>query len=323
MNNFADRLIEAIRRKKTTAVVGLDPRPDLMPASIVARYSLAGSAAPALWARAVEEFCCRVLDVVAPLAPAVKMQSAFFELHGAPGIAALHAVTRKAQRLGLVAILDAKRGDIGSTCEAYADAAFRPTETAKPLTGLAGGLDADALTVNPYLGRDSLDPFLDFARRGDRGLFVLVRTSNPGSSDLQQLATIETGRLVYSHVAEWVREWSEATRGASGYGAVGAVVGGTAREQIAECRHAMPGAVLLIPGYGAQGAAAADIAAAFDERGLGAIVNSSRGILFPRGPANPRGDGAGRDWEACVEQALREMIADLAKHTPAGRLQTS
>jgi orotidine-5'-phosphate decarboxylase len=320
MSNFADRLVEAVCRKRTPAVVGLDPRPDLMPASIIQRYALAGSAAPPLWARAVEEFCCRVLDVVAPLVPAVKMQSAFFELHGAPGIAALSAVTRKAQRLGLVTILDAKRGDIGSTCEAYADAAFRRIDqAAKPLTGMAGGLNADALTVNPYLGRDSLDPFLDFARRGSSGLFVLVRTSNPGSSDLQQLATAQAGRPVYSHVAQWVREWSEATRGASGYSAVGAVVGGTAREQIVECRRAMPGAVLLIPGYGAQGAAASDIAAAFDERGLGAIVNSSRGILFPRAST----DQVARDWEANVERAAREMIADLAHHTPAGRLQSA
>jgi orotidine-5'-phosphate decarboxylase len=320
MSQFGDRLVAAVREKKTPAVLGIDPRADWLPRELVERHGLGRAAAPRVWARAVEEFCSRVLDVVAPCVPAIKCQSAFFELYGAPGIEALLATMAKARRLGLLRILDAKRGDIGSTSEAYAQAAFGAAAAGSAAAaGVLAG--ADALTVNPYMGKDSLEPFLEFARTGDRGLFVLVRTSNPGSGDLQQLDAGPSARPVWSHVAAWVREWSEATRGHSGYGAVGAVVGGTAGEQIAQSRAAMPAAPLLIPGYGAQGAAASDIAAAFDERGLGALVNSSRGVLFPG-----RSDAAGassREWEADIERALQRMIADLAAQTPAGKLRVS
>ncbi len=320
MDHFGDRVVEAVQAKGTPALVGLDPRPDLLPGSLVARHGLRAGASQQIWASAIEEFCSRVLDVVAPLVPAVKVQSAFFELHGAGGIAALRIVMAKARRLGLVTILDAKRGDIGSTSEAYAKSAFGRADTIESTRSNPGGCDgADALTVSPYLGKDSLEPFLKYARLQGRGLFVLVRTSNPGSSDLQQLADQAAGQPIYSHVAQWVRGWSEETRGKSGFGSVGAVVGGTAREQIAELRAAMPGTILLIPGYGAQGATAADIASAFDERGLGALVNSSRGILFPDKPAGGVAEQTGA-WEEQIEAALRRMIADLAKHTPAGRL---
>lgn len=320
MDHFGDRVVEAIQAKGTPAMVGLDPRADLLPGSLVARHGLGVGASKQLWARAIEEFCSRVLEVVAPHVPAVKLQSAFFELHGALGIAAMRVVLSKARRLGLVAILDAKRGDIGSTSEAYAEAAFGKATALGGLSGLAGGLaGADALTVSPYLGRDSLEPFLKHARQHGRGLFVLVRTSNAGSRDLQQIADQASGRPIYSHVAQWVREWSEETRGRSGYGSVGAVVGGTAGDQIAELRAAMPGTWLLIPGYGAQGATATDIASAFDDRGLGAIVNNSRGILFPKIDDDPDAPGA---WERAVEAALKRMIDDLAQNTPAGRLRS-
>ena len=148
---------------------------------------------------------------------------------------------------------------------------------------------------------------------------MLVRTSNPGSRDLQHLSSVEASRPIYRHVADWVREWSQTTRGTAGYGSVGAVVGGTAGDQIAELRAAMPGTWLLIPGYGKQGATAADIASAFDERGLGAIVNNSRGILFPKIDGDPDAQGA---WERAVEAALKRMIDDLAQNTPAGKLRT-
>jgi orotidine-5'-phosphate decarboxylase len=167
------------------------------------------------------------------------------------------------------------------------------------------------------LGKDSLEPFIEHAQKKGRGIFVLVRTSNPGSADLQQLATLPSGEPVYRVVAEWTRGWSLHTRGKSGYGSVGAVVGATAGDQIAELRAALPNTWLLIPGYGAQGAKASDIAHAFDEQGLGAIVNNSRQILFPKIQGNDQGPGS---WERAVEAAIKQMIDDLAQNTPAGKL---
>jgi orotidine-5'-phosphate decarboxylase len=318
MLRFGDRLADAVRRKQTPAIVGVDPRTELLPRSIVARHGLGAGASMRVWAAAVEEFCSRVLDVVAPLVPAVKFQSAFFERHGAAGVASLEVLMRRARRLGVLVILDAKRGDIGSTSEAYAESAFGRLADLQAAGGTSDW-GADALTVSPYLGKDSLEPFLQFARLAGRGLFVLVRTSNRGSSDLQHLSSVEGNQRIYRHVAEWVREWSHATRGSSGFGAVGAVVGGTAGEQIAELRAAMSGTWLLIPGYGAQGATAADLVSAFDERGLGAIVNNSRGILFPQIDGDSDAPGA---WECAVQAALKGMINDLAQKTAAGRLRT-
>lgn len=316
MLHFADRVIEEVRRTRTPAVVGLDPRPDLLPLPLRAKHGLKRWAADRLWAAAVEEFCSRVLDLVANRVPAVKVQSAFFELYGAPGIAALHGLIRKAKRLGLLTILDGKRADIATTAGAYAQAAFgRPAVFGE----LPAALRADAVTVNPYLGQEALEPFLEFARAGEHGLFVLVHTSNPGAADLQHLPGSVAGRTVYSEVAGWVRAWSESTAGQSGYGTVGAVVGATAGK-VTELRQAMPQAILLVPGYGAQGGAANQVAGAFDNQGLGALVNSARSVLFPRGQQAAKGRGPAKDWEGSIERALSSMIADLAEHTPAGQL---
>ena len=319
MQHFADRVLAAIRHKKTPAVVGLDPRPEWLPRPLWQRHGLGPAASERIWATAVEEFCSRVLDVVAPLVPAVKVQSAFFELLGAPGIRTLRLMLHKARHVGLVTILDAKRSDIGSTSEAYAQAAFgNPAATTG---GMAGGNPlADALTVNPYLGRDSLGPFLKYAQDGTHGLFVLVRTSNPGSADVQQLTCAQGARPIYAEIADWVREWSEASLGPCGYGSVGAVVGATAGEQLAELRRAMPRTMLLVPGYGAQGATAADVAPAFDPQGLGVLVNSSRAVLFPEGATSDAAGPSADAWEDAIDRALRRMIADLAEHTLAGKL---
>jgi orotidine-5'-phosphate decarboxylase len=313
MPHFGDRLLQAMLAKKTPAMVGIDPKPQLLPKAIVERHALDRVAAPRVWAQAVEEFCSRVLDVVAPRVAVVKFQSAYFELLGAPGIATLRELLRKARRLGLLTILDAKRGDIGSTSEAYAESVFAPLAadagTPEPI--------ADAVTVSPYLGKDSLEPFVKYARESGCGVFVLVRTSNPGSRDLQQLATSPTGMPAYRVVATWVAEWSNATRGESGYGCVGAVVGGTAGDQIAELRGVLPHTWLLIPGYGAQGASAADIAQGMSESGTGALVNNSREILFPKIADSA---DAARDWESAVAAALDRMIRELGETTPAWRL---
>lgn len=285
MTHFSDRLASAIRVKQTPLCVGLDPRLESLPTSIAKRHS--GPAA------AYEEFCFRVLDIVAPHVGVVKPQSAFFEACGPGGFVALKNVMTKARQLGLVTILDAKRGDIASTASAYAEAAFT-------------AFDADALTVNPYLGRDAVEPFIQAARRAGRGLFVLVRTSNAGAGLFQNLLC--ESRPLYRHVAEAVAVWNRDNLAANGYGDVGAVVGATHPAELAELRAALPECWLLVPGYGAQGGKAADIAAAIRPDGLGAIINSSRGITFPFKP-----DDA--DWEAQIERATRSAVDELRRVT--------
>jgi orotidine-5'-phosphate decarboxylase len=218
-------------------------------------------------------------------------------------------VIRHARQAGLLVILDGKRNDIGTTAEAYAEAYLSPSH--RSLWG------SDALTVSPYLGADSLEPFVAATASAGTGIFVLVKTSNPGGGTLQDLKC--DGRPLYRHVGDLVERLAAQTAGAAGYGAVGAVVGATYPEQLAELRAAMPHAWILIPGFGSQGGTASDVAAGFDPQGLGAIVNNSRGIIF----AHARQEYAGRfgtNWQAAAEAATRDMIAALRSETPAGRL---
>lgn len=284
--HFADRLLRACRAKGNALCVGLDPRWDMLPAEIRARH---GTVAPAY-----EEFCLRVLDVVAPLVPVVKPQSAFFEACGPAGLTALQAVLRHARERGLMTILDSKRNDIASTATAYADAVFGPHAV----------WPADAMTINPYLGRDAVEPFLASARKVDAGVFVLVRTSNKGAGQFQDLEC--AGKSLYRHVAEAVAAWAAERVGQCGYGDVGAVVGATHPAELAQIRQWVPNVLFLVPGYGAQGGSAADVAAAFRADGTGAVVNSSRGITFAFSPSEPR-------WEAAVEHATRTAMDDLAR----------
>jgi orotidine-5'-phosphate decarboxylase len=277
MQSFSDRLAAATRAKHTALCVGLDPRFDLLPRSLRERYK---SEPPG----AVEEFCLRVLDIIAPVAQIVKPQSAFFEALGTAGIYVLQHVMQRGKELGLIRILDAKRGDIASTAEAYATFAFDQ-------------FDADALTVNPYLGRDAVEPFIARARQDGRGLFVLVRTSNPGAGLFQDLNC--NGKPLYQHVAAAVKEWN------AGRGDVGAVIGATHPSELKKLRELLPDEWFLIPGYGAQGGTAADIRCGFRADGLGAIVNSSRGVTFPFQPDDP-------NWESAIEKAARAAANELA-----------
>lgn len=305
MQHFADRLAAAVRAKGNALCVGLDPRWETLPLEVRSRH---GEGALAAVARAYEEFCSRVLDVVAPLVPVVKPQSAFFEACGPAGMTALARVLARARQLGLVTILDSKRNDIASTAQAYAEAALGGTQ----VDGVRHAVwDADALTVNPYLGRDAVEPFLQVARASGRGVFVLVRTSNAGAGQFQDLVC--TGRPLYQHVAAAVGEWARENLGQCGFGDVGAVVGATHPAELAEVRRLVPEVVFLIPGYGAQGGSAADTAAGFRVDGLGAIVNSSRGIIASFDPSAP-------DWEAAVAAATRRTIADLVANTPLKQL---
>ncbi len=296
MTPFAERLAHAVQSKRTPLCVGLDPRWESLPAVIRTRHAdgtLAGVAA------AYREFCLKILDLVAEHVPAVKPQSAFFEACGPAGMAAMPAVISKAKQLGLIVILDAKRGDIASTAAAYAEAAFAGT----PHEGRTLPVwNADALTVNPYLGRDAVEPFITTARQSAGGLFILVRTSNPGSGLFQNLEC--DGKKMYQHVADAVTAWNGENLAANGYGDCGAVVGATHPKELAELRARMPGVWFLVPGYGAQGGTAADVAAAFDTQGMGAVVNSSRGITFPFKPDDP-------NWESAVVTATRKAADEL------------
>ncbi len=303
---FGDALAAAVRRTKCPVVVGLDPRKESLPAGLL----------PTSWgdevdaiAQAFRSFCNGVIDVVADLVPAIKLQCAFFEQLGPAGMRVLCHVVDHARRRGLLVILDAKRNDIGTTAEAYARGYLGANESA---------WKGDALTVSPYLGKDSLEPFFRVACERHAGVFVLVKTSNPGGGLLQDLSV--GGTTVYEHVADFVESWASESCGQSGYGSVGAVVGATYPDQLARLRQRMPHAWLLVPGFGAQGATAADVVGAFDDDGLGAIVNSSRAIIFAHARDEYRQHFGDANWEAAVESATRDMIEQLRSATTTSRL---
>jgi orotidine-5'-phosphate decarboxylase len=246
-------------------------------------------------AKATECYCRAVIDAVVDSAAIIKPQAAFFEQLGPHGMVALHALVAYCRQCGLDVLLDGKRGDIGTTAEGYADAYL----------GRQSPWSCDALTVNPYLGDDTLEPFVKTANQRGAGVFVLVKTSNPGSGFLQDLEL--DGQRIYHRVSQVVQRHAAGSAGQSGYGNIGAVVGATYPEQLGEMREAMPNAWLLIPGYGAQGGTAKDVAVGFDPNGLGAIVNSSRGIIFayllPKYQHLP--------WQEAIAQASRDMASEL------------
>jgi orotidine-5'-phosphate decarboxylase len=265
--NFADRLAEAVERKRSQLVVGLDPRPDLLPVELRGEAHLGRARA----AEACSRFCRGLVDAVAPYVVAVKPQVAFFEALGSDGLRALEEVCGYSRAAGLQVIADGKRGDIGSTARAYAAAFLEPVDGNAPL--------ADALTVNPYLGRDSLDPYLAACRRDGAGIFCVVKTSNRGGSEVQDLA-LSDGRPVWQQVAELVSEWGADLVGEHGLSSVGAVIGATHPRAVGEARRLLPRSVLLLPGVGAQGATPADVARAFTSGPASALVNVARDVIY-------------------------------------------
>ena len=265
--NFADRLAEAVARKHSQLVVGLDPRLDVLPMELRGEAVLGRAAA----ASAVGRFCRGIVDAVAPYVVAVKPQSAFFEALGPDGMRALEDVCDYARSVGLLVLLDAKRGDIGSTARAYATAYLEPREGGTPL--------ADAMTASPYLGTDSVEPFLAACRRHGSGIFFLVRTSNAGAIDVQDLA-LSDGRPLWQYLAALVHEWGEPFVGEHGLSSIGAVVGATYPRGVSEARRLMPQAPLLLPGVGAQGATPADVARAFTSGPASALVTASRSVIY-------------------------------------------
>lgn len=295
--NFADRLVEAVRHMGTPLCVGLDPvlarmTPDIVKTAVARKGPGREGAAGAL-----EAFCRRVLGALCGRVPAVKIQSACFELYGPAGAAAFEAVIKDARALGYVVIGDLKRGDIGPSAEAYANAwlggAALPDGKTHPGPGL------DAMTVNAYPGPDSVDPFLAACRRQDAGLFVLVATSNPGAATFQDVGV--DGSRLYEVVAREVHRWGAGLRGACGYSSVGAVVGATKPEVARSLRTLLPHAYFLMPGIGAQGATAEDLAPFFNADGLGALVPVSRSLIYAQ-ESRPG---------VALEDAVREQAENL------------
>ncbi|MDR3552675.1 MAG: orotidine-5'-phosphate decarboxylase [Clostridia bacterium] len=303
-----DRLIEKITALQNPTVVGLDPSPERIPAFLRdAAYERYGET-PEGAAEAVLAFNKGIIDALYDIVPAVKPQCAFYERLGWQGMRALHETIRYARAKGMFVIADGKRNDIGSTMKAYAEAWLGAVCTGGAPYEPFG---ADALTVGGYLGRDGIAPLLDACKDFDKGIFVLVKTSNPSSGELQDVMTGDGP--VYRRMGLLCEQWGACLPGRYGYSAVGAVVGATYPSQLTELRALLPHTFLLVPGYGAQGGSAADAAKAFDQNGLGAIVNSSRAILY----AYEKEGCSGRDYAAAARrEALRmrsELTAEIGK----------
>ena len=283
---FGDRVAEAVDRKRSQLLVGLDPRPELLPVELRGDVHLSRAAA----ADAVARFCRGLVDAVAPYVVGVKAQLAYFETMGADGMRAFEEVCEYARAANLLVVADGKRGDIGSTARAYADAYLeRRDDAPQPV---------DALTVNPYLGGDSIEPLLAACRRAGTGIFCLVKTSNAGSADLQD-ATLSDGRRVWHQVAELVSDWGRDLVGERGLSSVCPVVGATYPRAVGEARSLMPHAILLLPGIGAQGATPADVARAFTSGPASALVPVSRSVIYAFRVA-------GADWrKAAAAEAAR------------------
>lgn len=284
---FGDRLAEAVERKRSQLVVGLDPRVELLPVELRGQATEGRQAA----AEAVERFCRGIVDAVCPHAVAVKPQLAFFEQLGAAGLRAFEQACEYARHAGLLVLADGKRGDIGSTARAYA-AAYLEGEPPR----------ADALTVNPYLGRESIEPFLTACRNAGGGVFCLVKTSNAGA-DVQDV-TLSDGTPMWQHVARLVAEWGEELVGERGLSSVGAVVGATHPRAVAEARKLMPQTIFLLPGVGEQGASPADLARAFTSGPASALVAASRSVIY----AYRGGDD---DWRRAAGAEAARLRADV------------
>ncbi|MBW3093008.1 orotidine-5'-phosphate decarboxylase [Bifidobacterium sp. 82T10] len=313
-----DRLIEAIENAQNPSVVGLDPTPALVPPQVVASFadevrdSVEDPAEipAAQLAVAYFEFNRTIIDAVADIVPAVKPQIAMYEAIGPAGVDVYTMTCEYAQQQGLYVLGDIKRGDIGSTAAAYAG----------HLSGVANADSGnepfdpwheDAVTVNPYLGTDGITPFTDAAAAADKDIFVLVRTSNPSSKELQELDLADGGKL-YERVADLVEGWGSGSIGRHGYSRVGAVVGATHPEEGAALRERMPHTFFLVPGYGAQGGTAAGVAGMFDADGSGAIVNSSRGIIGAwKKTGEYRDDMSANEALALAASAARKAAQDM------------
>lgn len=269
-----DRLIEKIKETRNPSVVGLDPKLDYVPEFLRRKYQEEDGCSLQAAARAIFAFNKAIIQEICDIVPAIKPQAAYYEMYGYNGMKALEDTIRYARSKGMFVITDGKRNDIGATMQAYTAAHLGTVQVGEHEHEPFG---ADALTVNGYLGSDGINPLLEACRERDKGIFVLVKTSNPSSGELQD--QLMDGVPLYAKMGDLCEKWGADTIGKYGYSAVGAVVGATYPEQLRELRARLPHTFFLVPGYGAQGGGAEGVAAAFDENGLGGIVNSSRAIM--------------------------------------------
>ena len=271
MTNMMDKLIDRIRETNNPTVIGIDPKYDMIPECIKNKYeqNMEGVA------KAIEEFNKALIDATFDIIPAVKINIAFYEMYGLEGMKVFEETCKYAKEKGMLVMADIKRGDIGSTSKAYSNAFLGRTQIGEKEEKI---YDVDFVTLNPYMGIDSVKPFIEDCKKYNKGAFIIVKTSNPSSGDLQDLK-LENGEEVYTRVAKLVEEWGEDLRGKYGYSSISAVVGATYPKQLKDLRKTAPHTFFLIPGYGAQGGKAEDITLGFDSNGIGGIVNSSRGLM--------------------------------------------
>jgi orotidine-5'-phosphate decarboxylase len=290
MAGFAARLTDSIRARNSVLCAGIDPHMDRIPSLFQQKDK----------ASAVRDWAFELIPLLAGSAPVIKPQAAMFEQLGVRGMQILADLSQAAMAEGLMVIMDAKRGDIGSTAKAYAEGWL----------GHDAGFPSDALTINPYLGRDSLDPFVAKARQSDSGLFALLRTSNPGSQDVQMIPSADN-RPVFHHVADMIRPFMETLTDSSGYSSFGVVVGATWPDESVALRRMLPECLFLIPGYGAQGGSAADALAGLvkgPEGWEGGLINSSRGLTMPADADEARNL---TDWRQTIQRSISATIAAL------------
>lgn len=297
MSHFADRLLEAIRSKGSPVCVGLDPVWERLPEELKKGTDPADESGRA---QQMLRFSLAILELTAPFVPAVKIQSACFERYGWRGVRVCQQVVAAARQMGLIVILDAKRSDVGISSEHYA---------AGLLVDRAGEPAADALTISPFLGVDAIEPFIHTAARHGKGLFALVRTSNPGS-DAIQAAPLADGRSVGQLIAQLIAEAGAAYVGSRGYSLLGAVVGATKSADAAELRRSMPQQIFLVPGYGAQGGGLEDVRVCFKPDGTGALVTASRSIIYAWQSSREA------EWRTAVREAARTFASQLAAIRP-------
>ena len=307
-SHFADRLFDAVKSKKTSLVVGLDPVYSRLPSAIRSHREMNDEFDAEAAVDAIFDFCTQTMRIIAPMVPAVKINIAFFEKYLWEGLETYYSLISEADDLGMEIIGDVKRGDIGHTAELYAAAHLENPE----LTGLEDTLAPDAITVNGYIGTDGIEPFADMATEQGKGLFVLVRTSNPSAAEVQDFADAE-GQKMYEKLAEVVgRIANKAERiGNRGYSNVGMVVGGTAPDVTTVLRQKYDKVWFLVPGYGSQGASAADCVRFCKPDGTGALINASRSIIYAYEKPKYK-DQFGDDWKRCIEQAVIDAKVDLA-----------
>ena len=269
--NAMDKLINKIKSTSNPVVMGLDPRYELIPKYILEKYpnTLEGIT------DAIIEYNKALIDETFDIIPAVKPQIAFYEMFGVPGIKAFQETCKYAKQKGMIVIADIKRGDIGSTAQGYSNAYLGKTKIGNVEESI---FDVDFVTVNPYMGIDSIKPFIDDCKKYNKGIFILVKTSNPSSGELQDIK-LENGEEIYIKVAKSVEKWGTDLLGENGYSSIAAVVGATYPKQLEEIRRVAPHTYFLIPGYGVQGGKVEDIALGFDKNGLGGIVNASRSLM--------------------------------------------